>query len=423
MGLFRRDGEGDRSDGEGGRRGRFGHAAFDPADIDDARRGHPAVTLQPFAATVGLDYRDVEQAGAFVATLPTWPDYIFNVCRGPVPGGRYAMVAHELYEVRAHNGSVQAAGAFHDIHLNTRMGRFEIGGIEQGAVKNEPFWGNAVWLPTTAAHVRAPETNRLPVLRVARSSSYAVSGNNGLDGFGLPGFRWLGPDLDPDAVASIAGVCRPGLTSRPDAHVELRVRFGVVALTVNGYRADEQDLRSLLSTADGLAAALTGLLAPAVAQPFETPGPAAGAVPVPAGTPAPDPDMVPQYGQQAAQWGMVHEDPSHLVSLLPRCPIPGRPSGVLLGRLPGGAAVVRVVWFDQGGRTAGSVRGGVIVPAAPGAATPIGGQLHPQTGMYAEVVDGTAYCWRQTRSFGTLEADDLVVAAKATLGATGLAVV
>lgn len=421
MGLFRRARTAEHTQGEGGGGRRFGHAAFDPADIEDARRGHPAVTLEPFAAAAGLEYRDVEQAGAFVATLPTWPDYIFNVCRGPLPSGRYGMVAHELHEVRAHNGSVQGAGQFHDIHLNTRIGRFEIGGIEQGADKNEPFWGNAVWIPTTTAHVRAPETNQLPVLRLTRSTSHGLSGDNGLDQFGLPGFRFLGPDIHPDLVATIAQATRAGLTGRADAHVSLRVRYGVVALTVNGYRGDEGDLRSLLSTADGLAAALAALTPPAAPQPFDSPGPAAGAVPVAPGIPAPHPDLVPQYAQQAARWGMVNEDPSHLLALLPRCPIPGRPSGVLVGAAPGGGAVERVVWFEQGGRTTGSVRGGLILPAAPGAATPVGGQLYPDTDMYAEVVDGVAYLWRKTRSFGGLEADALVGSARSTLGRSGLA--
>lgn len=422
MGLFRRARTADHTQGGGGGR-RFGHAAFDPADIEDARRGHPAVSLEPFAAGAGLAYRNVEQAGAFVATLPTWPDYIFNVCRGPLPSGRYGLVAHELHEVRAHNGSVQGAGAFLDIHVNTRIGRFEVGGIEQGPDKNEPFWGNAVWIPTTTVHVRAPETNQLPVLRLTRSSSHGVSGDNGLDRFGLPGFRFLGPDIHPDLVAAIADATRAGLTGRTDAHVSLRVRYGVVALTVNGYRSDESDLRSLLSTADGLASSLAALTPPPPAPPFATAGPPAGTVPVPPGVPVPHPDLVPLYGQQAAQWGMFHEDPSHLLSVLPQCPIPGRPSGVLVGTAPGGAGVERVVWFEQGGRTTGSVRGGVILPAAPGAVTPIGGQLHPQTDMYAEVVGGVVYLWRKTRSFNGLDADALISSARSTLAAAGLAAV
>lgn len=414
MGLFRRD----RKD-----ESRFGTAAFDPADVEDARRGHPETTLQPFAAAVGFDFRGVEQPGAFVSTLPTWPDYLFNVSRGVLPSGRYSMFAHELYEVRAHNGTVQAAGAFHDIRLNTRLSGIEIGGIDQRKPKNEPFWGNAVWLPTTSVHVRAPETNRLPILRIARSSSYAVQGNNGLDHVGLPGFRWLGPDLDQGTVAAIAAAVGPALTQRGDAHVELRVRFGVVVLTVNGYRADDGDLRHLLSTADTLAGALAAITPAATGQAFEAPGPAAGTVPVPPGVPEPHRDTVARAAAQASAWGMFHEDPSHVLSLLPRCPIPGRPTAVLLGTPPGSGAVVRVVWFEQGGRTIGSVRGGVIVPAAAGVVTAVGGQLFDETAMYVEVVDGVAYCWRKTRSFDTLDADVLVDAAGWTLAAAGLATI
>ena len=48
----------------------FGHAAFDPADVEDARRGHPAVSLQPFATAMGLEYASPEIEPTFLCTLP-----------------------------------------------------------------------------------------------------------------------------------------------------------------------------------------------------------------------------------------------------------------------------------------------------------------------------------------------------------------
>ncbi len=331
------------------------------------------------------------------------------------------MVAHELYEVRAHNGSVRAAGEFHDVTLGSYTARFQIGGIDQAEPKNEPFWGEAVWIPTSTAHVRVPEVNRLPVLRFTRSTSHGSTGANGLDAYGLPGFRTLGPDLPTETLAPIAQACSPWLPTRADAHVELRVRYGLVALTVNGYRADDADLRHLLATAEGVAEALAALTPAPLGVPFDTLGPAAGTVAGLPGHPVPLPDLVPLCAQQARQWGLLHEDPAHLLALLPRCPIPGAPSGVLAGRFPGGSMPARVVWFEQGGRTTGSVRGGVILAASPGASTAVGGVLHPQTESYVEVVEGTAYCWRKARSFGTLDADALVAAAAATLDATQVA--
>lgn len=82
----------------------FGHAAFDPADIDDARRGHPAVSLQAFATANGLDYRNAEIFNGFLSTLPLWPEYTFNMCRGVFPGGRLGQVGHELLEMAGERG-------------------------------------------------------------------------------------------------------------------------------------------------------------------------------------------------------------------------------------------------------------------------------------------------------------------------------
>ena len=417
MGFFKRSVQQVKGDGPG-----FGTAAFDPADVDDAHRGRPDVSLEGFAAATGLAFKGTEQAGAFVSTLPTWPDYIFNVCRGTLPAGRYGLVDHELYEVRAHNGSVAAAGQFHDLYVPPRVATMEVGGIEQGS-KNEPFWGNAAWLPSTSVHVRAPETNRLPVLRFVRSSSHGLHGDNGLDGYGAPGYRTLGPDLSPDVLAPLAGACASWLAGRVDAHTELRVRFGVVAVTVNGYRAEEADLRHLVLTGESIADALAALTPPAAPVSFDAPGPPAGGSWAGPGFPEPFEAFLPQYADLASRWGMHQEDPAHLLALLPRCPIPGRPSGVLVGVPPGGAAPARVVWFEQGGRTVSSARGGVVVPAVPGATTPLGGVLHADTGIYTEVVDGVAFAWRKNRSFGELEADALLQSAVATLRSAGLAAI
>lgn len=409
----------------------YGHAAFDPADVDDARRGFPAATLEHFAMSTGWTYKNVEQLGAFVSTLPTWPDYIFNVCRGALPSGRFGQIAHELFEMKAHNNSVHAAGSFHDVHV-TYVVKQLVNGHDRTPIPNEPFATHAVWMPTTTAHIRAPETNRFPVMRIERSTSHGLPADaeNDLGPMGLPGYRFLGglPGFEIMAAgdgrqlrARIAEAIGPWLNSRPDPHISLRVRYGLVALTVNGYRTDEADLRHLATCADAIAEALAAVppVPPAVA--FSSLGPMASTVSIPNGMPAPHPDLVSQYAELARQYGLHDEHVSHLVAVAPRCPIPGTASGVLAGTLPGTRAACRLVWFEQGGRTTGSVRGGVLIPAAPGAATPLGGQLFPETRMYVEVVDGLAACWRQQRSFGGLEPRELVDAATATLRSSGLA--
>lgn len=417
MGLLKKAGA---AATEPGGKKTFGHAAFDRSDVEDARRGHPLDSLETFATANGLEYRNREQAGAFLSTLPTWPDYIFNLCRGTMPSGRLGQLAHELYEVEAHNGSVRAAGTFYDVRVTTRTSFMEIGGLEVGTRENVPFAGNAVWIPTTTVHVRTPEVNRLGVVRIARSQSFTGKGDKELERAGLPGFRAIRGE-DNDALAAIVDACKAFLLARSDTHVDLRIRYGLVALTVNGYRHDHADLQHLIACADGIANAVGALTPPALTTPFATLGPAAGTVGSRPGVPLPHPLLVPAYAQTAAQLGMHNEDISHLMALAPRCTIPGIPSGVLVGNLPGTSSPCRLVWFEQGGRTSGSSRGGVVMPAAKGATTPLGGVLNEQTGMYEEVVDGVVACWRKQRSFNTLDTNEIIAAATATLRASGRA--
>ena len=43
----------------------FNHAAASPEDVEDARRGCPATTLEPYASERGWDFRNQELAGHF----------------------------------------------------------------------------------------------------------------------------------------------------------------------------------------------------------------------------------------------------------------------------------------------------------------------------------------------------------------------
>jgi hypothetical protein len=199
------------------------------------------------------------------------------------------------------------------------------------------------------------------------------------------------------------------------------VKYGIVALTVNGYRADEHDLQHLFNTAAHVAHNLVALTHLATAA-FATAGPAVGNRP-PAGVPLPHPGHTPAYSTAAGNLGLLQEDPHYLAHVLPHCPIPGVASGVLFGTLPGTATVGRMVWFEHGGATSGTVRAGVIVPATPGATTPLGGLVHEATGMRVEIVDGIAFCWKIQRFSGRLESAQLTPDARAAFAATGAAAV
>lgn len=397
----------------------FGHAAFDPADVEDARRGHPAISLEPFATANGLGYSNNEVHGSFLSTLPVWPHYIFNICRGQL-GGRLTQVCHELLEMEASEGSIRAGGTFYDVRVTTRRSAREMMNLGSGDPEDAPFTGNAVWIPTTTVHIRVPELNQLPTFWIRRDGEMTL-GRTTLDQYGLPGFR-IGPSVKADDpyAAVVATACQP-IAARRDAYVRLQVKYGIVALTVNGYRVDDQDLQHLINTAAHAAHNLVALTHPATA-PFATPGPAAGNRP-PAGVPLPHPSYTPAYTKVAGELGLLQEDAHYLAHLLPHCPLPGVASGVLFGTLPSTNTVGRMVWFEHGGKTSSTVRGGVIVPAAPGATTPLGGVVHEATGMRVEVVDGIAYCWKIQRFAGRLESTQLTPDARAALAATGAAII
>ena len=398
----------------------FSHAAFDPADVEDARRGHPAVSLQPFAAANGLGYTNNELFGAFVSHQPRWPHYTFNICRGAFPGGRLGQLSHDLFEMETSEGSIRAGGTFYDVRVTTRRSAREMLNLGGGDPENAPFAGNAAWIPSTAISLRTPEVNQLPELTIRNNDGSTLFGGGGLDRHGLAGFRLdRGPKDDDGLLSAIAGVCRPALTSRRDAYTRLRVSHGTVTLTVNGYRSGDDDLRQLTSVAVHVADGLVALTQPAPATPFATKGPAPTALRVPDGVPKPHPSFTPAYRSVATNLGLHQEEPYHLSQILPRCPIPGVASGVLSGTLLDTTTFGRMVWFEHGGRFSSSVRGGVIVPAASGATTPLGGVYHEPTGMQVEVVDGIAYCWKHELFTGRLESALLTPHAQAALAATG----
>ena len=425
MGLFSRDsGDSATAADQRPRRSSFNHAALDRADIEDAQRGHPAVSLQQFAAANGLGYTNNELHPAFLSNLPKWPDYVFNVCHGTFPGGRLGLLQHELLELETDDGGIRGGGTFHSVRVVTRHSAKAVFGLGTDEPAQAPFTGNSAWLPITSIHLRTPELNQLPTFAIRDLGGGALFGGGTLDQYGLPGFRLdRGPKDNPAAMSAIGAACAPALSTRRDAYVRLQVRYGVLSLTVNGYRADEPDLHHLAATAAHLADSLVALTRRAPDGAFAVGGPAAASMATADWYPKPHPNYVPAYAAAAGKLGLVHEHQSHVASIAPRCPIPGAASGVLFGTLPGTTTVGRMVWFELGGRFSGSVRAGVMVPAAAGASTPLGGVFHAPTGMQVEVVDGIAHCWQVALLTGRLESAQLTPAARAAFAATGAATI
>ncbi len=293
----------------GGTEAPFSHAALGPDDVEDARRGRPAIGLQGFAEAMGLAYRDQEMAGAFISTLPRWDNYIFNGMRGTLPGGRYGQLGHELLQVEIGSDGLRMTGTTY-ASRTTFTNRGFFGGGE--APKDEPFEGNYAFLPTTAVHVRAPETSRLPLMVIIEKSRTALMGNPKLDQHGLPGYRMVGSEHVTDQLtADFARICQPWLSTRNDPYLRVRVYHGVVNLTVNGYRSDPADLQFLMRATEAIADGLAGMMTGAPTPPFDAPGPGAGSLTLP-GVSRPFPAYSTAFAEAARVYGMHDEDPLHL---------------------------------------------------------------------------------------------------------------
>src|SRR6187431_1644443 len=96
-----------------GRRAMFNHAAAAREDVEDARRGHPAVTLEAYAVERGLDYRNQELAGHFGGLNPQFPNYVFNSMRGTLAPGRFGTLQHELLEVNLGSDGSPSVGQWY----------------------------------------------------------------------------------------------------------------------------------------------------------------------------------------------------------------------------------------------------------------------------------------------------------------------
>ena len=329
-------------------------------------------------------------------------------------------MAHELEELEVDEGGITRGGAFYGVRTKGGRGLRGLIGLEK-KVPNEPFATWAAWVPTTRVVLRVPEIALLPRIVVRPSDRMAALGNPKLDDVGLGGFRmaesrWIGEDLRRAAGAA----ARP-LGSLPVPFAALTIDHGLVSVHRNGF-AGNDEIDPLVGVASAIAEGLVAMVAPLLApQPFEQPLPPPDLATWPPGFWQPQPHEADAFGRAAAELGLQPEDAVALHRTFPRLPAPGTAMGAARGVLPGSSAAGRVAFFGQGGRTSGTYRTVTMVPARPGAATPIGGQVHQPTDTYAEVVDGVAVAWPRVRREGRLDSAESVAAALDTFRALGLA--
>lgn len=402
------------------------HAAYTAADVEDARRGHPAVDLSPYARAHGLEPLGNALVGHFGGLNPLWPDYVFNVMRGELVAGRFGTVQHELDEVELDDGGdPRQGGTYYGQRSNAKPGLRNLIGLKK-TPPNEPFAAQAMWLPATGVKLLVPEAAVLPRLMLETKehmpwSEHALA--PWAPSFTMAASQWVSPELR-EAVARELGPVLEGLGT---SFARLELKNGALGLRVDGYRADDADLDRLVAATAAMADALAELARPWWAPaPFDQPLGAFDADTHPPGYRTFQTDFY-QTGfeelqQAATSMGLAIEDPVALHRHLPHLRLPGTSMGVLAGTLPGGE-LGRLTWQTQSHPGSSAyLRPASIVTARPDAPrTPIGGTLVTSTDMYVVVADDLACCWTRTNSVGTLDAVDLVARAQNTfreIGAT-----
>jgi len=408
---------------------KHGYASFSRDDTEDAKRGEPAGTLDAYAAARGLTAMGQVKLTAFRSLLPEWPDYIFNVVRGVLPGGAIGVLEHELQEVPTSTSrGIEWGGTFYDAHFTAKGPKgflskilpFELSVDEPKAA----FEASALYVPVTAAVVRVPEAALLPYMLV-RPKDFLPIGDPTLDDVGVRGFRILGKQLPPELRASVfGGPAGEALRTFVHPYVELMATHGGVALRRNGYVHDDDRLDDLAQAASTVARGLAEAAAPLHRpQPFtaELPPPGEGAPADIPWFPWPTSEWREAYASVAVELSLTQEDPVELHRAFPKLPVPGLAQGVLRGRLPGAGVDGRLVFLSPGRRSSDDVRGAVLFAASPSAPEfEPGGTLVPETEMYVEVADGIAAVWNRVVGERRLDAASTVERAVATARQVGL---
>lgn len=405
-------------------------AAFAREDVEDAKAGEPSLSLQPWAETRGLEFMGSRVPGAFRGVLPRFTEYVFNLSRGEVSPGRFGVCTHELMEVGVSNdGSPEMPGSYHSLRYTSKIGgpkgllrtMIPFGSLfHSPKAPTKPFQTSSVWIPTSKAVLRVPETTSLAGILLRPAERFPFVGNPKLDDFGLPGFRIAGTDTPEPLLSAIAQAAQPLLTLG-GAYASLTASMGAVAVVRNGF-VNEATMGQLVGVASQIAENLAAVAGPTLSpQPFTTALPPPDPDTWPPGMGRPDRTTLDVLVRVSAELSMVQEDPVAFHRGHPRCPAPGRAVGVIRGLIPGTSVQGRLGFFVMGGNTSGAFRTSVMVPARPGASTPLGGVLDGESDLYIEISDGVVYAWPRAFSWGALNAAATASVAVPTLRRLGLA--
>lgn len=375
-----------------------GRASLAPGDRADAKRGHPAIDLTPYAASRGLQYVGSANPSGYFAALPLEPELQFNVVRGAV-GERDCCLWHWRYAWPL-DGDDEPVGnhSFWFVKIAPPMSRLL--DAPRRFISSTEADNMFIGVPCTGSAALVPEAALLPRFWITNKSLgwWPSKAETKLKQYGLPGLTLMSEAALPEGFVErlVTGPLAAVLAAGAGLPLfELEYRFGTLRLLRSSYVSTVPDLDQMLLWArdagDALAAACRPFARPqAVADPLPAPAPGDPAAPwVP-------PTLQAAIGSLAAAYGLTAEDPRAYAAALPTNPVPGTAFAVLRGALPGLPPTARLALHTEApvaernsGRTA------LLLPAGDAAPTPPGGVPvdSPTDPMRYAVRDGVFAVW------------------------------
>ena len=405
----------------------FKHAAFAPEDVEDARRGRPDFDLSDYAGARDLEFRPTGAPPNFETVIPEWPEYVFNSMLGVLPGGAVGVLEHELMEVEVsgcESGPRMGGKLFEEVYKKKEPFFFQPSYWK--GPDNEPFAGNAIWIPTTRVMARVPEAALVPRTMAVQSDRLTPIGRYDLDRHGLHGFGLqYGEDPEDEALLDRLFGGPPGrfLAAASSAYVDLDLDGGVVAVRCNGFLRQEAALDQLAARFSEVVAGVREACAPYLdPTPFEEP------LPEPPWVdrehpPAGELDLRSSpwwesWRQTAAQLEMPLEDPKAYHRAYPSNPVPSVAVAVMRGT---GADQRTYRLAFHRARGPHDVRPAAVFTASPDWSGPkIKPELVPETGMWLQGDGEVVACWDGKPCPVGVAAPDLLERVRATAAHAGL---
>jgi len=407
---------------------RFKHAAFAAEDVEDARRGHPDFDLRAYAAARGLAYQESGAPPNFETVTPAWPQYVFNAVSGVLAGGDVGVLEHELMEVEVSTGGdgPRMGGKLFGVVYVAKDPFFFQPSYWKGP-KNEPFAGNAIWIPTTRLMARVPQAALAPRTMAVQSGRVTPLGRYELDRHGLPGFalRYGSEAEDPALLDRVfSGPAGQFLAATHSAYVDLDLDSGIVAVRCNGFLRDEAALDGFAAAFSRVVAGVREACAPDLdPRPFDEPLPQA-----PWGV---DREHMPSgyldlmtspwwegWRQTASSLGLTLEDPKAYHRAYPSNPVPSAAAAVMRGTTADGRPY-RLAFHRV--RDSYRARAAAVFAAPAGWDGPTTtAELVGETDMWVQGDGSVVACWDRSPGQMGVVAPDLVERVRATAARVGL---